>query len=126
VGSGGDESGHAQFAKGGFRPAGDHDVGQVMFDKACRIADGVGAGGAGGGDGGVGAVEAEYDRYVSAGGVGHEARDGEGADPAHAALHQNLILLFDGFDAADARADDDAGPAAVLFFEVKARVAHGG
>ena len=56
----------------------------------------------------------EQDRDVAAGGVDHQARDGERADAADAALDEDLVLLFERFDAADAAADDHAAAEAGL------------
>ena len=83
------------------------------------------AGGAGRGDGGVGAVNAEDDGDVPAGGIDHEARHGERADPADAAGVEDFVLILEGFDAADAAADDHAAAVAVGFFEVDAGIVDG-
>ena len=93
------------------------------------VADGVGGRGAGGGDGRVRPAQAEVDRDVAGGGVGHHLGDDEGADLAGAAFDVAGVLLLELVEAADAAADDDAAAVRVFLGEVEAAVldgVHGG
>ena len=96
-----------------------------MLDESSRVADGVGAGGARGGDSGVRAGQAEENRDVSAGGVDHQPRDGERADARDAALQQHLVLLFEGFNSADAAADQNAAAIGVFLGKIDGGIFHG-
>src|SRR5690349_1032404 len=71
-------------------------------------------------------MDFEKDGDVSAGGVDHEARDGEGADALHAAFDEDAVLLFEGFDAADSGTDDDAAAVGIFLGEIESGIFDGG
>ncbi len=65
------------------------------------------------------------DGELSAGGVDHQLRDGEGGDLVGALLQQPRVLLFDLAQAADAGAEDHAAAERIFAGELDAGVAHG-
>ncbi len=123
--AGGTETSHAQFAQSRFRTTGDHHIRLIVLDISPGITDGVGPGSARRRDGGVWTVDAEEDRHVSAGGVHHQARHGERADPAHTARDEDLVLLFKRLDATDSAADDHTTAIAIGFVEIEAGIVDG-
>src|SRR5262249_16726295 len=62
---------------------------------------------------------------VARGGIAHEARDGEGADAGDAAQVKDFFLLFEGFDAADAGADDHTAADGIFACEIDSSVVNG-
>ena len=86
----------------------------------------MGARGAGRHDRVVRALEAVADRDLAGRQVDQGRRNEEGADPAGAFFVQLDAGLFDRRQAANARADDDAGPfAALIILRRPSGVAHG-
>src|SRR5205807_3000958 len=85
-----------------FGAAGQDGVGGVVPDQPGALADGVGAGGAGGGHADVGARPAEFHGQDGGGGVGHHHRHEEGRDPGRAPLDEDLLLVLEGGQPADA------------------------
>ena len=103
------EAGDADRADGRFRAAGEHDVGVVHRDHPRRIADRVGAGRAGGDHRMVGTHQPIFDRDLAGDEVDQPAVDEVRADPARPLLVQHEALALDARQAADARADRNAG-----------------
>lgn len=106
----------------GFGSAGDHDIDEASAEIAHGVAYGMAAAGARRSVATGGAAEAVANGDVARGGVGHELGNGEGIDAVGAFANQRGHAVFDGTDAADARANDDAAAIGVLFCEVDARV----
>ena len=79
-----------------------------------RVADRVGAGGAGRHGRVVRALGVEAHRDDAGRDVGDEHRDEERADLARPALAIDVVLLLEALEAADAAADDDAGPVGIV------------
>ena len=91
----------------GLGAAGDDHVGAAVADHVVAGAHRLGAGGARR-DGRVRAGPGpEEQRDVAGGGVRHEHRDGEREDPAQTLLAQDVPLVQQGPDPADAGADGD-------------------
>ena len=101
--------GDRQTADRRLGAAGDHHVGIAELDQAAGVADGVGAGRAGGDHGMVGAAQLVADRDLAGGEIDQAAGNEERADPARAAVAQRDRRLVDALQAADARADQNAG-----------------
>ncbi len=121
------EGGHGQRVDRRLGAARDDHVGAAEADLVDREGDALVAGGTrrdGGVHGGAGAdVQADLGR----GGVGHQHRDGERRDPAGALLLEDVVVVEEGVDAADAggHRDPDALVLEVarLLQDVEARVA---
>ncbi len=74
---------------------------------------------------GVGPLEAEFDRDIARAEIDQRRRNEEGRDPPRAPLMQQDGGLVDALEAADARADQDAGALArFLVLGQPARVLH--
>ena len=69
-----------------------------------------------------GPVMPKMDRDIAAGGVDHQPRDGERADPADAARFEDACLLFERFEPADAAADDHAAAVELFFGKIEPRI----
>ena len=110
---------------GRLGPAGDHDVGVAAGDDPERVADRVGAGGAGRDVGAVRALGPEADGDLARGLVDDRLDEEERRDPVRALLQQDLVVLLDRADAADAGADVDAGPVALEVARSMPGIAHG-
>src|SRR5205085_11745201 len=87
---------------------GQHRLGVPALDDLGGLADAVAGRRAGADDGVVGTAGAGVHGHDAGGHVRDHHRHGEGGDPAHAALHQRRVALFDLLHAADAAGDDDA------------------
>ena len=116
-GAHGGEAGHERFVARGLRTAGEHHVGVAAPDRLPGLADGVAAGGAGGDDAEVRALRTEEDGDHTRGQVADRHRDQERRHAVRALLAHQQNLIGEGPDAADAGADDDAGPFGQLPFE---------
>ncbi len=122
----GDEARHAHRADRRLCAARQHDVGVAVLDQPGRVADGVGAGRAGGDHRMVRPLESIADRNLAARQVYEGRGDEERAHPAGPLFVQLDRSPLDGGEPADARADHDPGPLAVLLgLRLPARVLHG-
>ena len=92
-----------------FGAAREHHVGIAKPDQPRGIADGVRAGGAGRDHGMVRAFEPMLDRHIAGGEIDQAAWNEERAHPPRALLGEEQRSLLDALQAADARADQDAG-----------------
>ena len=113
------EAGHRKRDDARLRTAGDHHVGLAAADDFRRLAERVAARGAGSRHGQVGAAGADHDADMRGGGVRHQPRHGERADPARPAVAQNVILLDQHVHPADARAHHYADAAGVVLGHVE-------
>ena len=104
------EAAHQRLVPGGFRAAGEHHVRVAAADRLPGLADGVAAGRAGGDDAEVGTLRPEDDGDHARRQVADGHRDEEGRHSVRALLAHEQDLVGQGSDAADAGADDDAGP----------------
>ena len=111
----GGEAGDAEAADRRLGAAGDHHVGVVERDQPRRVADRVRAGRAGRDDRVVRALEAVADRDMAGGEVDQADRDEERRDRGAGPFSCSVIdAVVDAVQAADARADHDAGALALL------------
>ncbi len=104
----GGETAYAEGDDRGLGAAGEEGVGFIGADHAPGLADGVAGGGAGGDGGEIWALEAEFHGDEAAGHVGDHHRDHEGRDAAGAFVHEDGVLIGEGFESANAAADDAA------------------
>ena len=108
------EAGDGEGDDLGLRPAGDDGVGPAELDRRQGHADGVVARGAGRGDGHPQAPDPELHADVPGGGVGHQHRHGERADPLGPPGLADVLLVDDRLQAADAGGEEDADAVAVV------------
>ena len=97
-----------------FRSTRHHHFGIAQRDHPRRIADGMRAGRTGGDHGVVGALEAELDGDEAGSKIDDASRHEERRDPARALFAQRDRRVGDALDAADAGADQNAGPGLIL------------
>ena len=107
------EAGQRGDGVGRLGAAGDHGVAAVPGDQPSGVADRMGRGRAGRADRLARPLEAVAHGDGGAAGVGHHHRHEERRHPPLALLHPDDDLLLEGVQAADARADDDAGAAGI-------------
>ena len=101
----------------GLGSTGKHHVRVPPADRLPGLADGVTPGGTGGDDAEVGALRTKGDGDHTGGKVGDGHRDQEWRHPVRALLAHQENLVGQCPDAADAGADDDAGPFGQLAFQ---------
>jgi len=105
---------HGDRADGGFGTASGDGIGLAALDDLIGISDGVGAGRAGGHGCFARALRAENFGDIPGPHIGDHHGDEERADTAQTALHHFSMLLFEGLDATDAAADEDADTGAII------------
>ena len=102
------ESAHADGGDRRLRAAGQHGERVPAADDRRRVAESVRPGGTGGDHAVVRPAQTQEDRGEPGSHIRDEHRDEERADPIRAALQQDLHLLLQGPDTANAGADQHA------------------
>src|SRR3989344_771401 len=116
------EPGDGGRRDGGFRAAGDHDIGVAVFDQAAGIANAMGGRGAGGDHGEVRTLEAENHRQVARDPVDDAHGHVERRNPARSLFLDGQHGVLDRADAANAGADVHADLLGVGFRDFQPRV----
>ena len=111
------ESADERFVDAGLGAAGDHHVGVAAPDRLGCLADGVAAGRAGRHRREVRAGHAEADRDLARADVRDAHRDEERADPIGSASGVDRDALDERANAAEAGAEDHAGPLGLVALE---------
>ena len=118
------KAGNAHGRDGRFHAAGDAGVATAHDDLGIGRADGVRARSAGAGEHHVRALGTRGDGKLARGHVGDQHGDHEGGNLARPGLDEAGVEHFDGVQAAEPHAEDDADPTGVVVIDDEAGMLH--